>query len=151
MLFSSSLKFQCLFLASFVQFQLPGGWGSEEPASCLFSLSCQYSMQNLQHKSHNKTFDHSLWRAPYRQIYLASQHTNKPQCCWKQILQQFPHILIYCLPWKECSEWKACYISKICGIFHTPRVTIRELTDAGMALQHSGSSGCIRINLEDTF
>lgn len=30
---------------------------------------------------------------------------------------------------KSCS----CYISKICGIFHTPTVTVRELTDAGMA------------------
>lgn len=42
-----------------------------------------------------------------------------------------------------------CYFSKICGIFHTPTVTIRELTDAGMALQEAVSSGCIRINLED--
>lgn len=48
---------------------------------------------------------------------------------------------------KSCS----CYFSKICGIFHTPTVNIRELTDAGMALQQAGCSGCITINLEDTF
>lgn len=48
---------------------------------------------------------------------------------------------------KSCS----CYISKIWGIFHTPTVTIRELTDAGMALQQTGSSGCIGMTLEDTF